>query len=219
MVGRFVREWQAAGCPTGCSGEQAVVKSRSAGHDTLMFLRRNRRTVDGQTYEYWTLVRTVRTAKGPRQEVVAALGKTPGLDKRSRHGWDNICDLLEGCTAAVRRCTAAAMHGRNEPRSWATRNGSHRRLWAHQQSGTPAPCQTRLDENSFARRLRATIPNTTHIVNLTPRAIWPSKSCQVTRTAAIQSGRGWPLCRPGRSQKQSRRPNKSAAPAQSNPPG
>jgi len=61
-----------------------------------MFLRRNRRTVDGQTYEYWTLVRTVRTANGPRQEVVASLGKTPGLDQRTRHGWDSMSDLLEG---------------------------------------------------------------------------------------------------------------------------
>ena len=61
-----------------------------------MFLRRNRRTLDGQTYEYWTLVRTVRTAKGPRQEVVASLGKTPGLDQRTRHGWDSVSDLLEG---------------------------------------------------------------------------------------------------------------------------
>jgi transposase len=61
-----------------------------------MFLRRNRRTLDGQTYEYWTLVRTVRTAKGPRQEVVASLGKTPGLDQRTRHGWESISDLLEG---------------------------------------------------------------------------------------------------------------------------
>jgi transposase len=61
-----------------------------------MFLRRNRRTVDGQPYEYWTLVRTVRTAKGPRQEVVASLGKTPGLDQRTRRGWDSISDLLEG---------------------------------------------------------------------------------------------------------------------------
>jgi transposase len=61
-----------------------------------MFLRRNRRTVDGVTYDYWTLVRTVRTAKGPRQEVVASLGKTPGLDQRNRHGWEDITDLLEG---------------------------------------------------------------------------------------------------------------------------
>jgi transposase len=61
-----------------------------------MFLRRNRRTVDGESYEYWTLCKTVRTAKGPRQEVVAHLGKEPGLDSRSRHGWEAVADLLEG---------------------------------------------------------------------------------------------------------------------------
>ena len=63
-----------------------------------MFLRRNRRMVDGESYEYWTLVKTVRTAKGPRQEVVACLGKAPGLDSRTRHGWDQLADLLEGRT-------------------------------------------------------------------------------------------------------------------------
>ncbi|HEV2328175.1 MAG TPA: hypothetical protein VGY56_05225 [Verrucomicrobiae bacterium] len=68
-----------------------------------MFLRRNRRKVNGESYEYWTLVRTVRTAKGPRQEVVASLGKTPGLDERSRHGWDDIADLLEGHAAGPRQ--------------------------------------------------------------------------------------------------------------------
>src|SRR5215471_1922812 len=61
-----------------------------------MFLRRNRRVVDGESYDYWTLVRTVRTAKGPRQEVVACLGKEPGLASPSRHGWEDIADLLEG---------------------------------------------------------------------------------------------------------------------------
>lgn len=68
-----------------------------------MFLRRNRRIVDGETYDYWTLVRTVRTAKGPRQEVVASLGKTPGLDQRSRHGWEDVADLLEGRAPAPRQ--------------------------------------------------------------------------------------------------------------------
>ena len=63
-----------------------------------MFLRRNRRTVAGECYEYWTLVKTVRTAKGPRQEVVASLGKEPGLESRTRHGWDQLADLLEGRT-------------------------------------------------------------------------------------------------------------------------
>jgi transposase len=61
-----------------------------------MFLRRNRRTIAGETYEYWTLVRTVRTAKGPRQEIVATLGKPPGLDDAVRHGWEEVADLLEG---------------------------------------------------------------------------------------------------------------------------
>jgi transposase len=42
------------------------------------------------------LVKTVRTAKGPRQEVVATLGKEPGLESRTRHGWEQVADLLEG---------------------------------------------------------------------------------------------------------------------------
>ena len=61
-----------------------------------MFLRRNRRTLNGECYEYWTLVKTVRTAKGPRQEVVATLGKEPGLESRTRRGWEQVADLLEG---------------------------------------------------------------------------------------------------------------------------
>ena len=61
-----------------------------------MFIRRNRRTVDGETYEYWTLVKTVRTVQGPRQEIVATLGKEPGLESRARHGWEEVADLLEG---------------------------------------------------------------------------------------------------------------------------
>src|ERR1051326_2320376 len=65
-----------------------------------MFLRRNRRTIKGECYEYWTLVKTVRTAKGPRQEIVASLGKEPGLESRTRQGWEQVADLLEGRTPA-----------------------------------------------------------------------------------------------------------------------
>jgi transposase len=65
-----------------------------------MFLRRNRRTANGECYEYWTLVRTVRTANGPRQELVATLGKEPGLESQTRHGWEQVADLLEGRTPA-----------------------------------------------------------------------------------------------------------------------
>src|SRR5512139_2590788 len=59
-----------------------------------MYLRRNR---SGQgDYEYWTLVRSVRTAQGPRQEIVATLGKLPGLDEGVRAGWEDMESLLEG---------------------------------------------------------------------------------------------------------------------------
>lgn len=61
-----------------------------------MFLRRNRRTYQGETYEYWSLIRTVRTAKGPRHQIVAHLGKSPGLDADKRLGWEQVADLLEG---------------------------------------------------------------------------------------------------------------------------
>lgn len=61
-----------------------------------MFLRRNRRIVDGEAYDYWTLVQTIRTAKGPRQKVVATLGKAPGLESSARYGWEDVADLLEG---------------------------------------------------------------------------------------------------------------------------
>jgi transposase len=61
-----------------------------------MFLRRNRRHKQGESYEYWTLVESVRTARGPRQRVVATLGKLPGLDEDERAGWDEIARLLDG---------------------------------------------------------------------------------------------------------------------------
>jgi transposase len=61
-----------------------------------MFLRRNRREANGETYEYWTLVETYRTERGPRQRVVATLGKIAGLEEEEQHGWEEIEWLLEG---------------------------------------------------------------------------------------------------------------------------
>jgi hypothetical protein len=83
-----------------------------------MFLRRNRRTVQGECYEYWTLVKSVRTAKGRRQEVVATLGKEPGLDKRTRHGWEAVADLLEGKSPAVQGELGQALSAAPRPQ-WA----------------------------------------------------------------------------------------------------
>ena len=61
-----------------------------------MFLRRNRKRKNGASYEYWTLVESVRTARGPRQRIVATLGKLPGLDEDERGGWEEIGRLLDG---------------------------------------------------------------------------------------------------------------------------
>src|SRR5664279_6046379 len=61
-----------------------------------MFLRRNRRVVGGESYEYWTLVETYRTAKGPRQRLVANLGKSPGLEAAPQRQWADLDLLLEG---------------------------------------------------------------------------------------------------------------------------
>lgn len=61
-----------------------------------MFLRRNRREKNGERYDYWTLVESVRTACGPRQRIVATLGKAAGLDEEVRVGWEHIGAILEG---------------------------------------------------------------------------------------------------------------------------
>ena len=61
-----------------------------------MYLRRHRRRKKGQDYDYWTLVESVRTAKGPRQRIVAHIGKEPGLDEDERLGWEQIGRLLDG---------------------------------------------------------------------------------------------------------------------------
>ena len=61
-----------------------------------MFLRRNRRTTRGADYIYWTLVECVRTARGPRQRVVATIGKLPNLKKEERVGWEEISRVLNG---------------------------------------------------------------------------------------------------------------------------
>jgi len=61
-----------------------------------MFLKRQRRYAGGVTYEYWTLVRTVRTARGPRHQVVACLGKLDTEAMQRARGWSDVDALLEG---------------------------------------------------------------------------------------------------------------------------
>ena len=61
-----------------------------------MYLKRSRRKKKGETYESWSLVESMRTSRGPRQRVVAVLGKLPGLDEETRVGWEHIGDILDG---------------------------------------------------------------------------------------------------------------------------
>jgi hypothetical protein len=61
-----------------------------------MFLRRHRKEAGGEDYEYWSLVKTIRTARGPRHQIVARLGKLDGAQVRAARGWEEVDALLEG---------------------------------------------------------------------------------------------------------------------------
>ena len=76
-----------------------------------MFLRRHRKVVDDVICDYWTLCESRRTASGPRQRVVATLGKLDSADLSEDAGWDDLGALLEGRARGKRRVS----------RSWASR--------------------------------------------------------------------------------------------------
>lgn len=61
-----------------------------------MYLRRHSKKSGGVDYESWTLVESERTAAGPRQRIVATIGKLPGLDREERVGWEEIGRILDG---------------------------------------------------------------------------------------------------------------------------
>lgn len=85
--------------------------------DTVgMFLRRNTKRKNGADYEFWTLVESVRTARGPRQRIVATIGKLPGLDREERAGWEEITRILSGKP----RRQSGLFDAPEDPPSWAT---------------------------------------------------------------------------------------------------
>ena len=57
-----------------------------------MFLKRVRIHKNGKRHTYWTLVKSVRTARGPRHRIVAYLGE---LRPTERAGWAHVARMLE----------------------------------------------------------------------------------------------------------------------------
>jgi transposase len=83
-----------------------------------MYLRRHGRKKGGCEYESWTLVESVRTSQGPRQRIVATLGKLPGMETEERVGWEEIARILEGKP----RPAPSLFAQEEEPPAWAEVN-------------------------------------------------------------------------------------------------
>jgi len=72
-----------------------------------VFLRRKNKKYHGVGYSYWHLCETVRTARGPRQRVIASLGKLDEAEVAGlRGGWEDVPALLRGETPVARVATA-----------------------------------------------------------------------------------------------------------------
>jgi len=73
-----------------------------------MFLRRHRKRVAGEDYTYWSLVKTVRTAKGPRHQFLAHLGKLDDAKAQFAREWSELDSLLEGTASRPTQLTFAS---------------------------------------------------------------------------------------------------------------
>ena len=78
-----------------CSAENPLAREVFLRHNGSMYLRRHRKKSGGVSYETWTLVETVRTIRGPRQRIVATIGKLPGLDVEEKVGWEEVTRIQE----------------------------------------------------------------------------------------------------------------------------
>ena len=65
-----------------------------------MFLRRHTKLVGDNDYTYWALVKSIRTAKGSRHQVVAHLGKLTPEETQQAREWSDLEALLNGTPPA-----------------------------------------------------------------------------------------------------------------------
>ena len=78
------------------SAENPIAGSGSIVHNDDMYLRRHTKKSGGVTYETWTLVEKLQTIRGPRQRIVATLGKLPEFDALEKVGWEEVVRILSG---------------------------------------------------------------------------------------------------------------------------
>ncbi|MBX3729475.1 MAG: IS1634 family transposase [Candidatus Sumerlaeia bacterium] len=86
----------------------------------MAYLKRSRRRKNGQFYDSWAIVESVRTGRGPRQRTIATLGKAPGLDEEERVDWEQIAEELSGRRAATARQSDLFAPPPVEPPEWAS---------------------------------------------------------------------------------------------------
>jgi hypothetical protein len=86
-------------CLSSTHNQIKLIHEHTFHHHTAAAIRSDAAPRPDNSYEYFTLNRTVRTAKGPRQEIGAHLGKDFEPPVGADHGWDDIDSLLEGKAA------------------------------------------------------------------------------------------------------------------------
>lgn len=83
-----------------------------------MFIRRIRKSKNDTTYDYWALMKTVRTARGPRQRVVGWIGKTYEFEKEERIGWEDIGDALNSDDKSIVQPDIFTKQGQEHKPDW-----------------------------------------------------------------------------------------------------
>jgi transposase len=72
----------------------------------ILYLRRHKKKVAGEEYGYWSLVESIRTARGPRQRIVATISKLPDYDQEEQIGWEEIPWAVMACILVIARFCA-----------------------------------------------------------------------------------------------------------------